>query len=49
VERSTRKPVSLLELSVHERLIWVVLIELASSEDGAAGSVARVVAAAVEE
>ena len=38
VQRSSEKPVSLLELSVHARLIWLAEIGVAESPDGADGA-----------
>ena len=47
VERSTLKPVSLVALSVHVRLIWVLDVAMAVSPVGSAGSGASVVALAM--
>ena len=43
-DRSIRKPVSLNELSVHARLIWLEETAVAASPVGAIGIVAAVVA-----
>ena len=40
VARSMRKPVSLVELSIHDRLIWLELAAPAVRLDGAAGIIA---------
>ena len=49
VQRSTLKPVSLVELSVQDRLIWLEEADVADRLLGAAGTVPWVVALVVLE